>query len=120
MEQLSRKYADKAAFLFVYIQEAHPAGGWQMESNVADGVVHNEPKSWDQRRGIAKTACTRLNLYVPVVVDNMDNTVDKLYAGWPERMFVVDRNGIIAYAGQQGPWGFKPQEVEKALKTLLR
>jgi len=119
LEQLSKTYADNAAFLFVYIHEAHPADGWQMDSNVKDGVVFDEPKSWGQRQGIAKTACARLNLNIPVVVDTMENTVDNLYAGWPERMFVVDRNGRIAYAGAQGPWGFKPHEVERALKKIL-
>jgi hypothetical protein len=53
---------------------------------------------------------------MPRVVDDLDNKVDGLYAGWPERMFVVDAAGRIAYAGNQGPWGFKPDEVESWLR----
>jgi len=53
-------------------------------------------------------------------VDTMDNQVDGLYAAWPERIFVVDRQGKIAYAGRQGPWGFKPEEAERALRRVLR
>ena len=117
---MSKKYADSAAFLFVYIKEAHPDDGWQLDSNRRDKVVYRDPKSWNERRSIAKTACTRLKLDMPVVVDTLDNQVDNLYAGWPERMFVVDRNGKIAYAGAQGPWGFKPDEVDKTLEELLR
>ena len=120
MQRLAEKYGDDVGFLFVYIREAHPEGGWQLDSNIQDGVVFKEPESWNQRRDIAKTACTRLNLNIPVVVDTLDNAVDDLYAGWPERMFVIDPQGTIAYAGAQGPWGFKPREVERALKTLMR
>jgi hypothetical protein len=50
----------------------------------------------------------------------MDNQVDGLYAAWPERIFVIDRQGKIAYAGRQGPWGFKPEEAERALRRVLR
>lgn len=115
-----QEYRDRADFVFVYIKEAHPDDGWQLDSNKTDDVVFAEPTTWEQRQGIATTSCERLNLSMPVVVDTMDNTVDNLYAGWPERMYVVDRNGNIAYAGQKGPWGFKPQEVERALKRVLR
>lgn len=117
---MSKDYADTAAFLFVYIKEAHPDDGWQMDSNVRDKVIYRQPTSWGERRDVARTACTRLNLSMPVVVDTMDNAVDELYAGWPERMFIVDRDGKIAYAGARGPWGFKPDEVEQALKKLVR
>lgn len=32
----------------------------------------------------------------------------------------TSEDGKIAYAGKQGPWGFKPKEVERALRRLLR
>lgn len=56
---------------------------------------------------------------MPGVVDDMKNTVDNLYAGWPERLFVVDVEGRIAYAGKQGPFGFEPDEVRKWLRKNL-
>jgi len=31
----------------------------------------------------------------------------------------VDAAGRIAYAGQQGPWGFKPDKIERWLKTHI-
>lgn len=113
-------YKDDAGFLFVYISEAHPEDGWQMESNTENDVVFTRPKSLVERRGIAKKCSTRLKLSMPVVVDTMDNKVDIQYAAWPERMFVVDRDGKIAYAAGQGPWGFKPKAAERALKKLLK
>ena len=115
-----QKYRDRAEFLFVYIQEAHPADGWQMEPNETDGVIFNQPMEWGERRSVAQACSTRLSLTMPCVVDTIDNTVDTLYASWPERMFVLDRDGRIAYAGKQGPWGFKPKEAERSLRRLLR
>ncbi len=115
-----KQYKDRAGFLFVYIHEAHPEDGWQLSSNTENEVVFNRAKSWGERSSVAKKCCTKLNLSMPVVVDTIDNTVDARYAAWPERIFVVDRNGKITYAAKQGPWGFKPNEAEKALKKLLK
>ena len=103
----------------MYIQEAHPADGWQMESNERDDVIFHKPKDWGERQSVAQACCTRLNLSMPCVVDSIDNAVDNLYAAWPERIFVLDRDGKITYAGKQGPWGFKPKQAERALRRAL-
>jgi hypothetical protein len=89
-----------------------------MDENKTERVVFKRPKNWNERKSVAKACCTKLNLSMPCVVDTIDNKVDKLYAGWPERLFVIDRTGRIAYAGKQGPWGFKPEEAERALRRL--
>ena len=115
MERLYRKYQDRVAFLMVYIREAHPEDGWQLPSNARDKVVFNRPKSLGERQSIAKKCCTKLNLSMPCVVDTIDNRVDEAYAGWPERLFVVLPDGKVAYAGAQGPWGFKVRDVEEWL-----
>jgi Iodothyronine deiodinase len=119
LESLFQKYKDDAAFLFVYIREAHPADGWQMDSNKTDNVVFDQPTVFGERQSVAQTCCSRLSLSMPCVVDSIDNQVDGLYASWPERIFVVEDDGKIAYAGKQGPWGFKPQEAEQALRRAL-
>ena len=38
----------------------------------------------------------------------MNDKVNKAYGAAPERLFVIDKSGKIAYRGDQGPWGFKP------------
>ena len=99
----------------MYIHEAHPADGWQLDSNVQEDVVFDAPTTAEQRHEIAAACCERLSLTMPTVVDTMDDAVDTAYAAWPERMFVINRAGRIAYAGQRGPWGFKPNEVARWL-----
>jgi hypothetical protein len=37
----------------------------------------------------------------------------------PDRMFVIDRAGRVAYKGGRGPFGFKPGEMEQSLVMTL-
>lgn len=82
-----------------------------MDENIKDDVVIQQPKADRERKMIASRCSAKLKLSMPVLVDTMDNRVDEQYAAWPERMFVVGKDGRISYAGKQGPWGFKPEEV---------
>lgn len=88
-----------------------------MEDNVREDVVFPQPKADAARKAVASSCATRLKLSMPVLVDQMDNRVDDLYAAWPERLFVIGKDGKVTYAGKQGPWGFKPDEVAHWLKS---
>ena len=114
-----RKYQDRVAFLFVYVREAHASDEWQMPENAEKGIVFEQPRTLFDRESVAVKCCESMRLTMPCVVDDIENTVDEAYAGWPERMFVVDAGGHIAYAGRQGPWGFKPSEVKRWLKKYV-
>jgi len=87
-----------------------------MPANEEDGVLYAQPTTLAERVGVASDCCKRLKLTMPCVVDTPDNQVDELYAAWPERIYVVDGGGKIAYAGQKGPWGYKPADAEKWLR----
>ncbi len=71
----------------------------------------NTPKSIKDRREVAKTCVKDLGIKIPCLIDDIKNTTDGKYKGWPDRLFVVDKEGKIAVAGKPGPWGFKPDEV---------
>lgn len=103
----------------MYIQEAHPSDGWQLPVNEREDVVYRRAKSNTERKAVASQCRGDLKLSIPCVVDNVENEVDNMYAGWPERMFVIAPDGRIAYAGEQGPWGFKVDETRQALKDVL-
>jgi hypothetical protein len=60
-----------------------------------------------------------LKLTMPCVVDAIDNRVGEAYVAWPERLYVVDQSGKIAYAGGQGPKDYKPRELEEWLAVNL-
>jgi type I thyroxine 5'-deiodinase len=106
------RYRDRANFLTVYIQEAHPQDEWQMEANEKESVCYRQPKTLGQRVAIANDFVKRFDYRVPLAVDGMDNRADALYAGWPERFYIVDERGIIVYKGKPGPFGYHPEDVE--------
>jgi len=104
----------------VYIKEAHPEDGWQVPQNQRDGVVFNDPKTADERGEVAKTCALKLSLKMPFVVDEMDNPVEAAYAAWPDRLYIVDKEGKIAYKGGPGPRGFNAQAMAEKLADLLK
>ncbi len=61
---------------------------------------------------------TKLSLKIPPLVDDLANSTEIAYTGWPDRLYVIDREGKIAYKSLPGPYGFKPAEVEAKLKDI--
>ena len=112
-------YRDRAAFYAVYIQEAHPSDIWQSRSNIRDNVVFRDPRSDDERAGVAQSCVRKLGIQFPALVDGIDNTVERLYKGWPDRLFLIDTSGKVTYKSDPGPFGFHPADLEQALKALL-
>ena len=49
----------------------------------------------------------------------MGNPTELAYTGWPDRLYVVDRDGKIALKSDAGPYGFKPAAVRETLQRLL-
>jgi hypothetical protein len=107
-------------FLAVYIREAHPEEGWILPENRRSGLAVQEPTSDEERRGVASTCATNLRLQMPMVVDEVDNAVASAYGGWPDRLYLVGRDGRITFQGGEGPFGFKPDELERAIERELR
>jgi type I thyroxine 5'-deiodinase len=113
------KYRGKAAFYVVYIGEAHPNDAWQLPSNLEDKVVFESPKDLGQRASLAEVCVTKLGIKLPAVVDRFDDAVERAYSGWPDRLYLIDKEGRIAYQSRPGPFGFKPADLEAAIKRLL-
>jgi len=103
----------------VYIEEAHPTDGWQMPSNIKDHVLVATAKSLVDRDAAAETCVVKLGIHIPAVVDNIQDTTERAYTGWPDRLYVIGQSGRVAYKSQAGPFGFQPEEMAKALKSLV-
>jgi Iodothyronine deiodinase len=56
---------------------------------------------------------------MPALLDQVDDAVSKAYASFPDRLYLIGKDGKIAYAGARGPLGFKPAELEKAIEIAL-
>jgi hypothetical protein len=109
--QIYNDYKDHADFLTVYVREAHPTDEWQMKSNVKDDVCYAQPKTLEQRVAIAQDFTKRYKFPLPFGIDEMGNAADNAYSAWPERLYVIDETGQVAYRGGMGPFKYKPSEV---------
>src|SRR5262245_59056229 len=113
------RYSDRVDFYAVYIREAHPADGWSMESNDRVGITIEQPKSVADRNRVAAQSCSSLDMAIPLLVDGIDDAVGQAYSGFPDRLYLIDRDGKVAYKGGRGPYGYKPRELEQSLIMLL-
>jgi len=110
--QIYERFKDQAEFVTIYIKEAHPTDEWQMDSNEKEGVCYAQPRTFEQRLVIARDFARSFAFPIPMLVDGIDNRADSIYAGWPERFYVIDEHGTIAFKGKPGPFGYDPAEVE--------
>ncbi len=119
LNELYARYKDQIQFFIVYIREAHPAEGWQVPNNLIEDILYNEPATEDERTQVAAACQIGLDLHMPMLVDGIDNDVDKKYVGLPMRLFLVDGDGKIAYAGDKGPFGWDDEGFEAALRQVI-
>jgi Iodothyronine deiodinase len=106
------------AFYAVYIQEAHPTDIWQMKNNIKDNVLFASPKNDEERAFVAGACVRKLGIKFPAVIDGFDNTTEKAYTGWPDRLYLIGSDGTVLYKSKPGPFGFHPADLEAAIKKL--
>jgi hypothetical protein len=116
---MHQRHKDQAAFLGVYIREAHASDGWWPIIDEKAGVDVKQPRSDEERREVAATCCAALKMTVPLLVDRIDDAVGHAFSGMPDRLYIIGKDGKIAYKGGRGPFGFRPLEMEQALALLL-
>lgn len=116
LRHLYDKFNGQVQFLVIYIREAHPTDGWNMGSE----FKISDPKTFQERRKVAGMCEAGLQYGIRTYVDEMDDAVMSAYAAWPERLYLVDQNGRIAYAGGIGPFGFAPMELNQAINIQLK
>lgn len=113
------KYQDRVQFLLVYIREAHPTDGWQVAANERDKVLLAAPKSAEQKQDYASACVRNLGIKFRSAVDGMDHQIESNYSGWPDRLYLIRKDGRVAWKGRPGPQGFQPQELEAAIRKEL-
>jgi Iodothyronine deiodinase len=114
-----KRYGDRVEFLGIYVREAHPTDGWPLPSNQKAGIALSQPTDLSERFAVAKKCCSLLKMTIPLLVDELDDRVGHAYSGMPDRLYLIDRDGRVAYKGGRGPMGFKPGELEQSVVMLL-
>ena len=113
------EYKDRADFVVVYVREAHPTDGRLGRANVNDGILYATPQTFEERKAIAKACEVGLALKIPLIIDKMDDAVEMRYQGWPDRIYIIGKDGKVAYDGGRGPRGFRPKLAMPVLKEMV-
>lgn len=128
LQQIFQEYHQQVKFIKIYIREAHPVDGWWFGKGLSKNLIRlfsskvsldlSDPKTIQQRRAAAEECQESLQYGLKTYVDEMDDPVNKAYAAWPTRLYLIGKDGRVVYAGGPGPFGFKPGEFKTALQTL--
>lgn len=129
LQNLYEQYHQQVQFLMVYIREAHPVNGWWLgrglfglalklyRSQAATDVT--DPQTIEERRAVAGRCDVALQYGIPTLVDEMDDAVNKAYAAWPTRLYLVGMDGRVVFGAGLGPFDFKPAKFGQAIDTYL-
>jgi hypothetical protein len=129
LHDLYERYHKQVQFLMVYIREAHPVDGWWLgrglfgwalkmySPQAATDVI--DPQTIEGRRAVAGRCDAALQYGIPTLVDEMDDAVNKAFAAWPTRLYLVGLDGRVVYGAGLGPYDFKPAKLGKAIETYL-
>lgn len=130
LRNLYRKYHDRVQFLSIYIREAHPKDGWWLGGGITGRLLKMrnskaatdiyDPRSIEERQEVAKRCENTLQYDIPTYVDEMDDAVNKAYAAYPTRLYLIGLDGRVVYVGGLGPFGFKPAELQAAIEEYLQ
>ena len=118
MEEIYGRYKDRVEFFIVYIREAHPTDGWQVENNIEANVLFRQHQSLSEREEVAETCGLDLRISIPILVEEMDNIIDEAYGAAPVRLYLIDADGKVAFHGGAGPQFFDVDEWEQAIKAV--
>ena len=119
-------YASKqgeANFLLVYVEEAHPSDAWGggasgLTTEEGEGQIF-QPTTYDERETLAELCTTNLDMKIPTVLDKLDNKAELAYAGFPDRLYVLDSDGVVYWKSWPGPEGYIVAEARQALDRYL-
>ena len=78
-----------------------------------------DPIDSGERAEVAQQCVADLKLPMPALIDDMEDSVNKAYLGWPDRLYLVGRDGKIAYAGGRGPFFFSTNGLKAAIEAEL-
>ena len=78
-----------------------------------------DPKTLEERRAAAGDCEESLKFGIKTYVDEMNDSVNKAYAAWPTRLYLINKEGMVIYAGGLGPFGFKPGALKQAIAEYI-
>ena len=103
MEELYQTYKDLAGVYIVYISEAH-ASDDPRPVPYAKKLGIKEHTTFGERCTVASRLVADKKLTIPCLVDGLEGVAETAYQGWPDRVYLINKAGQLAIAGNRGPW----------------
>ena len=100
--EISKELEDKAEFCCVYIKAAHPLEGWVLPDNTLEGIEVESPDTKEERAAVTAICMLRYNFPFRMVLDSMTDEAEEKYRSEPDRLYVIDAEGKIAW---EPAWG---------------
>ncbi|MBV7697373.1 thioredoxin family protein [Streptomyces sp. TRM70350] len=105
LKRLHADFGDRAAFVMLYVREAHP------------GDRYPQPEDFERKTAHARDLRDRDGLLWPVAVDDIDGTLHRLLDPKPNAAYLMDADGRVAF---RILWSDDREHiVRQALETVL-
>ena len=123
LKRIAGLYHDRVDFRLVYISEAHGSDGadsaWQSTINEKEGISLPAPRSLAEKQDYGALCLRKLTLPFALEVDGMDAAAERAYQAWPSRLYLVGRDGKVAYQTRLGELDFHGDLLERAIREML-
>ncbi len=102
MTSLARKYPD-VSFAVLYVREAHPGANLPAHADESDKLRHARMLAGEDGEGRR------------ILVDDFEGHAHLAYGGYPNSVFIINRNGCVVWAAD---WN-NPAATARALEALM-
>lgn len=103
--ELLARYVEQAHFLIVVIDRRSPKATGDRAGQAAT------PAQADAARQLGE----KLRVNATIALDEGEARASDVYCAYPMRLYVLDRDGWVAYRGGRAPYAFSLREMEQAL-----
>lgn len=83
-------------------------------------VLFADPKNEDERSHVAMSCVRDLKIELPALIDDSQNSVERAYTGWPDRLYLIDRQSVVRFKSRPGPFGFHVSDLRAAVQSLVQ
>ncbi len=109
IERLYQRYKNQdVEFFVVYSREPHAGERKYFKQ-------YTQHTSYEHKKSYACELVQTFDMHVPVLIDDLDETVVQAFGRMPNMVFIVDKEGKIAY---RADWT-ELQRIEQVLDELL-